>query len=212
MKKPLLYLAVVFAAAVAVVIFFKTVPAAESARNRENAMDENKSGKTEIAVFGGGCFWCIEAVYERIDGVKSVVSGYAGGLRPSPTYREVCSDTTGHAEVVRIEYDPDRIGYEDLLELFWKAHDPTTPNQQGADVGSQYRSIILYSDEKQKKVAEKSKEKIAAHFDAPVVTEIKPLEVFYPAEDYHQDYYEKHPTLGYCSVVIRPKLKKLGLE
>jgi peptide-methionine (S)-S-oxide reductase len=172
----------------------------------------NTTDKTETAVFGGGCFWCIEAVYERIEGVQSVVSGYAGGTKPNPTYREVCSGTTGHAEVVRIEYNPNRISYEELLELFWKAHDPTTSNRQGADMGPQYRSIILYTNEVQKNAAEKSKEKTAAHLNAPVVTEIKPLEVFYPAEDYHQDYYEKHPTLGYCSVIIRPKLKKLGLE
>ncbi len=175
-------------------------------------MRENKFERTEVAVFGGGCFWCIEAAYARIDGVKSVVSGYAGGTKPNPTYREVCSDTTGHAEVVRIEYDPDSISYEELLELFWKAHDPTTRNRQGVDVGSQYRSIILYLDDKQRKIAEESKEKTAAYFDDPVVTEIKPLEIFYPAEDYHQGYYDRHPTQGYCSVVIRPKLKKLGLE
>lgn len=181
-------------------------------RDTEREMSESAKGKTETAVFGGGCFWCIEAVYERIDGVKSVVSGYAGGTKPDPTYREVCSGTTGHAEVVRIEYDPDRISYEELLELFWKAHDPTTLNRQGADVGPQYRSIILYTNEEQKNTAQRLKEKTAASLNAHIVTEIKPLDVFYPAEDYHQDYYEKHPTLGYCSVIIRPKLKKLGLE
>jgi peptide-methionine (S)-S-oxide reductase len=172
---------------------------------------ESNSG-TEIATLGGGCFWCIEAVYERIDGVKAVVSGYAGGEKADPTYEEVCTGTTGHAEVVQIHFDPQVISYEEVLDLFWKAHDPTTLNRQGADVGTQYRSIILYSSEAQAQAAERSKVKAAAHFDDPIVTEIVPLSTFYEAEKYHQDYYENNPFAGYCTFVIRPKLQKLGLD
>jgi peptide-methionine (S)-S-oxide reductase len=169
---------------------------------------------TQLAILGGGCFWCMEAVYEPIEGVVSVVSGYAGGTTADPTYEEVCTGRTGHAEVVRIEYDPDIISYEKILDIFWHAHDPTTLNQQGADVGTQYRSIILYRNEEQKKIAEKSlaSEDTSGDFDDPIVTEIKPLEKFYPAEEYHQDYYAKNPYAAYCSFVIRPKLRKLGLE
>jgi peptide-methionine (S)-S-oxide reductase len=170
------------------------------------------SGSTEIATLGGGCFWCIEAVYNRIDGVRAVVSGYAGGGKVDPTYEEVCSGDTGHAEVVQIHFDPNVITYEEILDLFWKAHDPTTLNRQGADVGTQYRSIILYNSEAQARAAERSKAKAAAAFDEPVVTEIVPLSRFYPAEKYHQDYYRNNPRAGYCSFVIRPKLQKLGLE
>ena len=173
----------------------------------------NKQDKLKTAVFGGGCFWCIEAVFERAKGVVSVTSGYAGGETENPNYRDVCSGTTGHAEVVKIEYDPSIIGYEELLEVFWKAHDPTTLNRQGADAGTQYRSIILYTDREQREIAEKSKKELekAGIFKAPVVTEIKELEKFYPAEDYHQDYYQNNSSAGYCRVVIAPKLKKLGL-
>ena len=170
------------------------------------------SGDTEIATLGGGCFWCIEAVYNRIDGIRAVVSGYAGGGKADPTYEEVCSGDTGHAEVVQIHFDPNVITYEEILDLFWKAHDPTTLNRQGADVGTQYRSIILYNSEAQARAAERSKAKAAAAFDEPVVTEIVPLSRFYPAEKYHQDYYRNNPRAGYCSFVIRPKLQKLGLE
>ncbi len=173
----------------------------------------NKQDKLKTAVFGGGCFWCIEAVFERAKGVVSVTSGYAGGETENPNYRDVCSGTTGHAEVVKIEYDPSIIGYEELLEVFWKAHDPTTLNRQGADAGTQYRSIILYTDREQREIAEKSKKELekAGIFKDPVVTEIKELEKFYPAEDYHQDYYQNNSSAGYCRVVIAPKLKKLGL-
>jgi len=170
------------------------------------------NGGTEIATLGGGCFWCMEAVYNRIDGIKAVVSGYAGGRKENPTYEEVCSGTTGHAEVVQIQFDPQVISYEEVLDLFWKAHDPTTLNRQGADVGSQYRSIILYNSEAQGKAAERSKALAAANFSDPIVTEIVPLTDFYPAENYHQDYYRNNPYAGYCSFVIRPKLQKLGLE
>jgi peptide-methionine (S)-S-oxide reductase len=172
----------------------------------------SENSDTEIATLGGGCFWCIEAVYQRIDGVKAVVSGYAGGDKADPTYEEVCYGTTGHAEVVQIHFDPNVISYEEVLDLFWKAHDPTTLNRQGADVGTQYRSIILYNGEEQQRAAERSKAKAAAAFDSPIVTEIAPLTGFYKAEKYHQDYYRNNPHAGYCSFVIRPKLQKLGLD
>ncbi|MBN2322433.1 MAG: peptide-methionine (S)-S-oxide reductase MsrA [Spirochaetes bacterium] len=168
-------------------------------------------GRVGTATLGGGCFWCLEAVYERIEGVTSVVSGYAGGTTDDPTYEEVCTGRTGHAEVVRIEYDPDRISYEKILDIFWKAHDPTTRNRQGADTGTQYRSIILYHDETQKRAAEKSVKKAETLFGDPIVTEIRPLERFYPAEEYHQDYFERNRTAGYCMLVIQPKLKKMDL-
>lgn len=165
----------------------------------------------EKATLGGGCFWCLEAVYERIDGVKSVVSGYAGGKVANPTYGQVCTGKTGHAEVVQIEYDPKVLSYERLLKLFWDCHDPTTLNRQGGDVGTQYRSVIFYHDQKQKEVAEKSKAAAGASglFSNPIVTEILPLPTFYKAENYHQDYFQNNPNAPYCTFVIKPKLKKL---
>lgn len=162
------------------------------------------------ATFGGGCFWCTEAVFETEPGVKSVVSGYAGGHVKDPTYREVCNGTTGHAEVIQIEFDPAVVSFDRLLEIFWEAHDPTTLNRQGADEGTQYRSIILTHDETQKAAAEKSKAAAQAHFAAPIVTEIAPLGDFYPAEKYHQDYFRNNGSAPYCRAVIAPKLKKLG--
>jgi peptide-methionine (S)-S-oxide reductase len=180
-------------------------------KSKENSSTET-SGATEIATLGGGCFWCIEAIYGRIVGIQSVVSGYAGGQKADPTYEEVCSGTTGHAEVVQIHFDPKVISYGEVLGLFWKAHDPTTLNRQGADVGSQYRSIILYNSEEQRRAAERSKAEAGQAFAEPIVTEIVPLTVFYPAENYHQDYYRNNPQGGYCSFVIRPKLQKLGLD
>jgi peptide-methionine (S)-S-oxide reductase len=174
--------------------------------------DSGSAGATQSAVLGGGCFWCLHAVYERIAGVKSVVSGYAGGSLPEPSYEQVCAGNTGHAEVVRVQFDPQAIGYEKILELFWKSHDPTTLNRQGADVGPQYRSIILYADEEQRRRAEESRSQAARLYQRPIVTEIRPLGAFYRAEEHHQDYYAKNPYAGYCSFVIRPKLQKLGLE
>jgi peptide-methionine (S)-S-oxide reductase len=174
---------------------------------KESKMDTG----TELATLGGGCFWCLEAVFERIDGVISVTSGYAGGIVPDPSYKEVCSGGTGHAEVVQIEYDPKKIGFEGLLDVFWKAHDPTTLDRQGADVGTQYRSTILYHDDEQKAVAERSLKKAQDLYGDRIVTEIQPLEQFYAAEEYHQDYFEKNPNAGYCRIVIEPKLKKLDL-
>lgn len=167
------------------------------------------TAKTELATLGGGCFWCTEAVFETLDGVKSVISGYAGGKTENPTYKEICTGQTGHAEVIQIEFDPSVISFEKLLDVFWNAHDPTTLNRQGADVGTQYRSTIMYHNEEQKRVAEKSKAAAQKHFKDPIVTEIVPLKKFYPAEEYHQDYFAKNPDKGYCTVVIRPKLLKL---
>lgn len=162
------------------------------------------------ATFGSGCFWCTEAVFQDVMGVDSVVSGYSGGKIANPTYREVCSERTGHAEVVQITYDPDIISYDELLEIFWKTHDPTTLNRQGADVGTQYRSVVFYDDEEQKQLAEKYKKELddSGAFANPIVTEISPLEAFYPAEDYHQNYYKNNPEQGYCSFVVRPKVEK----
>ncbi len=165
-----------------------------------------------IATFGGGCFWCTEAVLQRIEGVLSVVPGYAGGSTPNPTYEEVCTGETGHAEVVQVSFDPSLISYDEILDIFWQAHDPTTLNRQGGDEGTQYRSIILYANEEQKASAEKSRDRAQAKFKGRIVTEIKPLETFWKAEDYHQNYYNTHGSAGYCRMVISPKLKKLHLE
>jgi peptide-methionine (S)-S-oxide reductase len=167
--------------------------------------------KTATATFGGGCFWCLDAVFQYVPGIVKITSGYAGGTVPSPTYEEVCTGRTGHAEVVQITYNPDKVSYNDLLDLFWKAHDPTTLNYQGADHGTQYRSIILTSSPAEAAAAEASKNKVQAQFKDPIVTEIKPLTAFYPAEEYHQDYYSQNKQTPYCRVVIAPKLKKLGL-
>lgn len=163
-------------------------------------------------VVGGGCFWCVEAVFEQIEGVLEVESGYAGGALPDPDYDSVCSGATGHAEVVRIVFDPERVPVERLLDLFWDCHDPTTPNRQGADVGTQYRSIILYADEAQREAAIASRTRAQERFRDPIVTEIVPLRRFWPAESYHQDYYRGHRAAPYCLMVIAPKLKKLGLQ
>ena len=167
------------------------------------------TNKTELADLGGGCFWCMEAVFVRLPGVVSVQSGFACGTTDHPTYKQVCSETTGHAEVTEVEFDPAKITYAKLLEVFWQAHDPTTLNRQGGDEGTSYRSIILYRDEKQKLLAEKSKLAAQNDFENPIVTEIVPLKKFYVAEDYHQDYYDHNPNQGYCQVVIAPKLEKL---
>jgi peptide-methionine (S)-S-oxide reductase len=161
------------------------------------------------ATLGGGCFWCVEAVYQDVPGILSVTSGYAGGKTAHPTYYQVCSGNTGHAEVVHLKFDPAKITYEKILDLFWKAHDPTTLNRQGADEGTQYRSIILYADEKQKAAAEASRIKAQASYKSPIVTEIAPLTEFYPAEAHHQDYYNNNKTAPYCVYVIQPKLEKL---
>jgi peptide-methionine (S)-S-oxide reductase len=174
-----------------------------------NLMNTNK---TEIADLGGGCFWCMEAVFERLPGVISVTSGFAGGTTENPTYQQVCTETTGHAEVTEIVFDPAKISYDRLLEVFWQAHGPTTLNRQGADEGTSYRSIILYRDQKQKLEAEKSKLAAQADFKHPIVTEIVPLKKFYKAEDYHQQYFDNNSNAPYCQIVIAPKLEKLEKE
>ena len=156
-----------------------------------------------------GCFWCTEAVFQRLKGVKKVVSGYSGGEMKNPSYEDVSSGESGHAEVSQIEYDLNEISYEDLLYVFWRIHNPTTMNQQGADVGTQYRSAIFYHDEEQKKLAENSKKQAQKLYDNKIVTEILPFKKFYPAENYHQDYYNKNKFYPYCQVVIDPKIKKL---
>ncbi|MDB5068786.1 MAG: peptide methionine sulfoxide reductase [Chloroflexi bacterium] len=167
------------------------------------------TARREVATLGGGCFWCLDAAYRRVEGVTGVVSGYAGGQDPNPTYQRVCSGRTGHAEVVQVEFDPDVISYPDILDVLWAIHDPTTPNQQGHDVGTQYRSIILTHDDAQRVAAEASRDAVQSLWPRPVVTEIVPLEVFHPAEEYHQDYYARNPDQGYCQAVINPKLAKL---
>ena len=174
-------------------------------------MAGNKIGKSETAVFGAGCFWCVEAVFQRLGGVQTVVPGYAGGHTENPTYESVCSGTTGHAEVAKITFDPNVITYTQLLEMFWKSHDPTTLNRQGNDVGTQYRSVIYYLDDEQKNSAEKSKSAVEESnlLAAPIVTEIEQLTKFYPAEDYHHNYYKLNPNQAYCRLIIEPKLKKL---
>jgi peptide-methionine (S)-S-oxide reductase len=170
--------------------------------------DMKASSQLETAVFGGGCFWCLDAQFKLVPGVKSVVSGYAGGTTRNPTYEQVCSETTGHAEVVQVEFDPSVVSYEDLLRKFFHAHDPTTLNRQGPDVGTSYRSIILYKDENQKEIAEKVKAEAQKDWSDPIVTEIVPLRAFYKAEEYHQDYFAKNPEQGYCRLVVAPKVKK----
>lgn len=164
----------------------------------------------ESATFGAGCFWCVEALFQELDGVLSVESGYSGGTLENPTYKQVCGGATGHAEVCRIRFDPARVRYEKLLEVFWKTHDPTTLNRQGHDAGTQYRSVIFHHTERQKELAEKYKKALDASgaWDAPIVTEICPAAPFYKAEDYHQNYYRANPEQGYCQAVIRPKLEK----
>lgn len=163
----------------------------------------------QIATVGGGCFWCTEAVFLEVNGVEKVVSGYSGGNVPGkPTYREVCSGLTGHAEVVQITFDADVISYQEILTIFMTTHDPTQLNRQGADIGTQYRSVIFYHNEDQKKVAETVVKNLATYFDHPIVTELSPLSIFYEAEEVHQNYYNNNPDQGYCSFVIAPKLKK----
>jgi peptide-methionine (S)-S-oxide reductase len=181
----------------------------EERRDMENNDIDSNAG-LEKATFGSGCFWCTEAVFERVNGVKDVVSGYAGGTKENPTYEQVCTGKTGHAEVTQITYDPSVISYDELLQVFWKTHDPTTLNRQGNDVGTQYRSVIFYHDEEQKIKAEKYKEELnkSGAWKDPVLTEIAPLTKFYKAESYHQDYYEKNPNQGYCAFVIGPKIEK----
>lgn len=168
------------------------------------------TGETRLATLGGGCFWCLEAVYQEVDGVERIVSGYAGGHVPHPTYEQVCDKTTGHAEVVQLTYDPARVTYRTLLEVFFAIHDPTTHDRQGNDIGPQYRSVIFTHDDEQARVAHQIVEELTAEgvFSAPIVTEVLPLPVFYPGEAYHQNYYRQHTRQPYCAFVIAPKLAK----
>lgn len=166
------------------------------------------SGKTEIATLGGGCFWCVEAIYQDLKGVSKVESGYSGGHIDKPTYREVCSGLTGHAEVIQVTFDPEVISYRDILRIFFTVHDPTTLNRQGNDKGTQYRSVIYYHSEEQKKIAEEVKVEAKEAWDDPIVTEISAFDKFFKAEDYHQNYYKDNPNEGYCSFIIAPKVKK----
>ena len=159
-------------------------------------------------ILGGGCFWCIEAVMRRVKGVKEAISGYAGGERPNPTYEQVCSGATGHAEVVKIVYDENEITLDELLDIFFAIHDPTTLNRQGADVGTQYRSVIYYENEEEKKAIEAAIERVQKEYKDPIVTEVSPKPEFYEAEGYHQNYYDENPMQGYCQVVIKPKVQK----
>lgn len=165
----------------------------------------------EVATFAGGCFWCTEAIFKRLKGVEEVVSGYSGGRKPNPTYEVVSSGTTNHAEAIQLTFDPKTISYAHLLKIFWATHDPTTLNRQGADVGTQYRSVIFYHNDDQKREAEESKQNLekAGHFESNIVTEIVPYQNFYQAEDYHQNYYENNTGAAYCSLVIAPKIQKL---
>lgn len=172
--------------------------------------DEAHKSRTQTATLAGGCFWCTEAVFQQLEGVEHVESGYTGGDTPDPTYQEVCGGGTGHAEAVQVHFDPSVISYRDLLEVFFLTHDPTTPDQQGADIGTQYRSAIFYHSPEQREAAEEMIAKLEANgvFDAPIVTEIAELDTFWPAEGYHHDYYLQNPNQGYCRVVIDPKLAK----
>ncbi len=178
--------------------------------NKSNIKNESNIMSADTATFGAGCFWCVEAIFERVNGVHDVISGYAGGTIDNPTYEQVCSGATGHAEVCQITFDSEIISFKELLEIFWKTHDPTTLNRQGADVGTQYRSVIFYHNDEQKKISEYYKTELnkAGIWNNPIVTEISPMPQFYTAENYHQDYYENNSNAGYCNFVITPKVKK----
>ena len=185
-------------------------PATARSQDSSDKTPNSSESKKSIAVFGGGCFWCMEAVFERVWGVDRVVSGYSGGTLPNPSYEQVLTDQTGHAEVIQIEYDPSIVSYQELLRIFFKSHDPTSLNAQGPDFGTRYRSVVFYKTKEEKEaIAEVLDEfKKKRTFRGKVVTEISPLRIFYPAEDYHQDYFEKHPDKPYCEINIRPKIGK----
>lgn len=193
------------------IIFLNVSLTACSKPNDTNRdMDSKSKRQEEVATFGAGCFWCVEAVFQSLDGVNKVISGYSGGHIKDPTYRQVCTGTTGHAEVCQIYFDSEIISFEELLEVFWSTHDPTTLNRQGNDVGTQYRSAIFYHSESQRTLAEEYKAAldVSEAFPDPIVTEIVPFETFYEAEDYHQEYYDLNPNQPYCTYVIQPKMEK----
>lgn len=174
----------------------------------------NTQGEIERATFGAGCFWCVEAIFERLDGVVDVQAGYTGGNTNNPSYEDICTGATGHAEVIQITYDSNIISFDKLLDVFWIYHDPTTLNRQGADIGTQYRSVIFHHNKEQKQLSQRSMEKVTNSdmYINPIITEIAPLSIFYPAEDYHQNYYKLNPNAPYCKLVIRPKLEKLNKQ
>lgn len=194
----------------ALMLVYCTVGSQPPAGGDQTQIKSSMSNSTELATFGSGCFWCTEAIFQQVKGVVKVVSGYSGGKVKNPSYKEVCTGLTGHAEVVQITYNPSVISYDELLEIFWQTHDPTTLNRQGNDVGTQYRSVIFYHNEEQKRKAEFYKKKLdeAGVFNRPIVTELSPFTEFYPAEDYHQNYYRLNPAAPYCTYVIAPKLEK----
>jgi len=195
-------------------LVFCFVSCAKSTETEENTRDTNERidsmANLDTATFGAGCFWCVEAIFQDLKGVEKVVSGYTGGHVENPTYKEVCTGNTGHAEVIQVFYNPEVISFKDLLEVFWQTHDPTTLNRQGNDVGTQYRSAIFYHSSEQKELAERYKKELdqSGAFSAPIVTEIVPFTRFYPAEDYHQNYFNLNQRQPYCSFVIKPKLDK----
>ncbi|MCU0344287.1 MAG: peptide-methionine (S)-S-oxide reductase MsrA [Ignavibacterium sp.] len=201
---------ITYAASLIVILAIGCNETKSEIKQKSNATMNNQNTHLEIATFGSGCFWCTEAIFERVNGVSAAVSGYSGGEVENPTYKEVCDGTTGHAECTKITFDPSVVSYDELLEIFWKTHDPTTLNRQGNDVGTQYRSVIFYHSDEQKQKAEYYKNKLTVEkiWEKPIVTEITKFEKFYPAEDYHQEYYDNNPNQGYCAYVITPKVEK----
>ncbi len=201
---------ITYAASLIVILAIGCNETKSEIKQKSNATMNNQNTHLEIATFGSGCFWCTEAIFERVNGVSAAVSGYSGGEVENPTYKEVCDGTTGHAECTQITFDPSVVSYDELLEIFWKTHDPTTLNRQGNDVGTQYRSVIFYHSDEQKQKAEYYKNKLTVEkiWEKPIVTEITKFEKFYPAEDYHQEYYDNNPNQGYCAYVITPKVEK----
>ncbi len=191
-----------------ILLFATSVVIGQKNTHKEKQMENNEN--LELATFGSGCFWCVEAIFQRVNGVEKVVSGYAGGHVKNPTYKEVCQGTTGHAEVCQLSYNPNIVRFEELLEVFWQTHDPTTLNRQGNDVGTQYRSAVFYHNDEQKELAKKYKKKLneSGAFNNPIVTEIKAYKTMYVAEDYHQNYFNENGSQPYCSFVIQPKLEK----
>lgn len=191
-------------------LFIVLMPLLAISQTKQNASMTSSESNVEVATFGNGCFWCTEAIFQQVEGVEKVVSGYIGGSVKNPTYKEVCTGLTGHAEAIQITFDPRKISFTELLEIFWQTHDPTTLNRQGADVGTQYRSAVFYHSDTQKKLAEEYKQKlnVSGAFDKPIVTEITQASVFYPAENYHQNYYNLNGKAPYCAYVIAPKLEK----
>lgn len=183
---------------------------AQQAANKNTHMTNNNTAKLETATFGTGCFWCTEAIFQQVEGVTKVTSGYSGGKVDNPTYKQVCTGTTGHAECLNIEYDPSKVTFDELLEIFWQVHDPTTLNRQGNDIGTQYRSVVFYHNEEQKAKVEKYKAELdkSGAWDNPIVTTLEPFVKFYAAENYHQNYYNDNGQQGYCQFVIRPKVEK----